>query len=68
MHSVIPWAGHYMDEIRQLMGNDYWPYGVEANRRALDTFLRYAVEQGLTHRQLQVEDLFAKGSLNTFRI
>jgi hypothetical protein len=33
-------------------GEDWWPYGVEANRTAIDTFLRHHYEQGLSTRLL----------------
>jgi 4,5-dihydroxyphthalate decarboxylase len=68
IHSAIPWAGHYMDDTRRLMGDDYWPYGLEANRPTLETFLRYASEQGLTQQKLIVDDLFAKETRDTFRV
>lgn len=48
-----------------LMGDDPWPYGVEANRATLDTFLRYAREQGLIDTDLAAEDLFAPTTLDT---
>jgi 4,5-dihydroxyphthalate decarboxylase len=68
IHSIIPWAANHAEEVRQLMGNDFWPYGVEANRQIIETFLRYSVEQGLTSRKLTVEELFPKETLDTFRV
>jgi len=47
---------------------DWWPYGVEPNRATLETFLRYALAQGLVERPLTVDELFAKETLDTFRI
>ena len=35
------------------------PYGLEANRRTLDAFLRCAHEQGVAERRMQPEELFA---------
>jgi 4,5-dihydroxyphthalate decarboxylase len=55
---AIPWLGDHVRRIREWMGEDYWPYGVEKNRRVLDTFLRYAFEQGVTGLKLSVDDLF----------
>lgn len=68
IHSVIPWAANHGDDIRQLMGQDFWPYGVESNRKTLETFLRYAVEQGLTERKLSVDELFPRQTIDTFKV
>lgn len=68
IHSMLPWAGNYLAEIRQLMGADFWPYGIEPNRKTIETFLRYAQEQGLTPTLLRPEALFAKETLDTFRV
>jgi 4,5-dihydroxyphthalate decarboxylase len=68
IHSILPWAGNYLEQTRQLMGEDFWPYGVEPNRKTIETFLRYAREQGLTLRVLKPEDLFVKETLDTFRV
>ena len=42
---MIPWLNAELDEIRELFGGDPYPYGVEANRATLDTFMEYLVEQ-----------------------
>ena len=68
IHSVLPWAGHHGDEIRNLMGQDFWPYGVDSNKKTLDTFLRFSFEQGLTSRKLAVDELFSKETLDTFHV
>jgi ABC-type nitrate/sulfonate/bicarbonate transport system substrate-binding protein len=68
IHSVLPWAGHHGDEVRELMGQDFWPYGASANRKTIETFLRYSHEQGLTSRKLSLEELFPKETLDTFHV
>jgi len=68
LHSLLPWAGHYIQDTRDLMGHDYWPYGVEANRKTLEVFIRYCREQGISNRSITVDELFAKETLNTFRV
>jgi 4,5-dihydroxyphthalate decarboxylase len=68
IHSVIPWTASHAEDMRQLMGQDFWPYGVETNRQTLETFLRYAAEQGLTERRLRVDELFPRQSLDTFKV
>ena len=50
------------------LGDDWWPYGVDANRHVLDTFLRYHHEQGLSKKRLQPEELFAPETMESFVI
>jgi 4,5-dihydroxyphthalate decarboxylase len=68
LHAALPWAAHHVEETRQLMGHDFWPYGVEANRTTLEVFLRYAREQGLSNRNMDVDELFAKETLHVFHV
>jgi 4,5-dihydroxyphthalate decarboxylase len=46
------------EEQEAILGPDPWIYGVEPNRRVLETFLDYAIEQDLAPRRLSVEELF----------
>ena len=55
-------------EARTLMGDDYWPYGVEPNRKALENFLKHHHAQGLSSRPLRVEEMFHKATLESFKI
>jgi 4,5-dihydroxyphthalate decarboxylase len=50
---------------RELLGDDWWPYGMEANRKAIDTLMRYSFEQGPSKRRLVCEDIFAEQLLDT---
>ncbi|MGE5220764.1 MAG: ABC transporter substrate-binding protein [Chloroflexota bacterium] len=68
IQSVLPWAGPHAEEVRKLMGQDFWPYGVEPNRKTLETFLRYSFEQGLTKRRLNVDELFAKETVDVVHV
>ncbi len=65
MHGLfmIPWLTAHREENRKLMGDDLWPYGLEPNRKVLDTFLRYHHEQGLSKRRFKPEELFAPETL-----
>jgi 4,5-dihydroxyphthalate decarboxylase len=65
MHRLFmtPWLTAHQEENRMLMGDDFWPYGLEPNRKALDTFLRYHHEQGLAKRRINVDELFAPETL-----
>ena len=65
MAVMLPWTTNLVDEDRTLMGDDWWPYGMEANRTAVDAILRYHHEQGLTDRRFTCEDIFAPELLDT---
>ncbi len=58
--AMLPLLPSYVEETRQIFGDDFWPYGLEPNRRTLETLVRYAFEQGLTAKELSVGDLFAE--------
>ena len=65
---TLPFVEERVAEARELMGDDYWAYGVDANRKALETFLRHHHSQGLSSRLVTVEELFHKGTLESFKI
>jgi 4,5-dihydroxyphthalate decarboxylase len=65
MALMTPWFSELFAENRRLLGEDWWPYGVDANRTAVDTFLRYHHEQGLSTRELTSEDIFVPTLLET---
>lgn len=46
---MVPWFPRLLDENRRLFSDDWFPYGVEANRAMVDTFLRYHYEQDLSN-------------------
>jgi hypothetical protein len=63
--TMIPWFSQLFAEDRALLGDDWWPYGVAANRAAVDTFLRYHFEQGLSKHLLTSKDIFVPELLQT---
>jgi 4,5-dihydroxyphthalate decarboxylase len=64
----IPWSYEYARQAQELIGKDFWPYGIEANRVTLDAFLQFAYEQGVCHRRLQPEELFAPQVQERFKV
>jgi 4,5-dihydroxyphthalate decarboxylase len=66
--AMVPWLVAEIEETRREMGEDWWPYGLEPNRKALETFLRYHHEQGLSKRRFEPEELFARETLASFKI
>jgi len=66
--AMLPWLNAHIEETRRDMGDDWWPYGLEANRHVLDTFLRYHHEQALSNRRLKVEELFAPETMASVHV
>ena len=50
------------------MTADYWPYGLEANRANLETLHGYLYEQGLIRQKLSLDVLFARETVEAFKI
>ncbi|MGO8869363.1 MAG: ABC transporter substrate-binding protein [Alphaproteobacteria bacterium] len=65
---TLPFVEEQLKAARELMGRDFWSYGVAANRNALETFLRHHRAQGLSQRQLEVEELFHPATLETHKV
>jgi len=58
---TLPFVEERLKEARALMGEDFWPYGVESNRKVLDYFLDQHHAQGLSKRRVSVDELFPTG-------
>jgi 4,5-dihydroxyphthalate decarboxylase len=55
---VISWVAAAVDEQRALMGENYWAYNIENNRRALEALTQFAHEQGLSSKRIDYETFF----------
>lgn len=66
--ATLPFLEERVKEARALMGEDFWPYGVAANRKALEAFLRHHHAQGISPRLVAVEELFHPATYETFKI
>jgi len=64
----LPWTSAEYDATKELMSTDYWPYGLAANENNLETLNRYLFEQGLIKQTLNLSELFAKETLEAFKI
>jgi 4,5-dihydroxyphthalate decarboxylase len=60
----LSWVSSLLEEQRALMGHDYWPYNVAANRHVLETLIGYAHQQGLIERRPSVEEFFVPATLD----
>lgn len=68
LRTMLPWMIAEIEDVRREMGHEWWPYGLEANKATLETFLRYHHEQGLSKRRLKPEELFVPETQEAFRI
>jgi 4,5-dihydroxyphthalate decarboxylase len=65
---TLPFVEEQLRAARQLLGADFWSYGLESNRKVLDTFLKAHHAQGLSPRRVAVEELFHPASLEVYKI
>ena len=63
--AALIFGPEYLALTRELIGDDPFPFGIKANRAMLDTIIGYSHEQGLTPRQMKIEELFAESLLDT---
>jgi len=54
----LPFLLDHVEEAWRTFGSDFWSYGVESNRPALEGLAQYVVDQGLAPRVVSVEELF----------
>jgi 4,5-dihydroxyphthalate decarboxylase len=64
----IPWGNDYAREGQALMGEDFFSYGIEPNRKTLDAFLAYAFEQGVCEKLLTAEEIFPKQLQSEYKV
>ena len=63
---VVPlaWVRTALEEQEEMLGRDPWAYGLTAaNRKNLETVLRYTFEQGMISKMLPLDALFADADL-----
>lgn len=65
---TLPFVEEQLAAAEALMGEDFWAYGLAANRHVLERFLRRHHEEGLSSRLLNPDELFHPASLETHRI
>ena len=59
----LPWAPAEAERTRRILGGDFWRYGVDANRPAIEALCRYSRAQGIAPRAVTVDELFAPATL-----
>jgi 4,5-dihydroxyphthalate decarboxylase len=61
-----PWIADEVERIVHLMGEDYWRYGIDKNRKELEAMIRYAQADGLIARPVALNELFAATTFDEF--
>ena len=43
--TMLPMLPSFMEETQQIFGKDFWPYGLDANRNALEKLVLYVSDE-----------------------
>jgi 4,5-dihydroxyphthalate decarboxylase len=65
---TLPWLIPETEDTMRLMGNDFWAYGIDENKREIDALTQYLHEQGLVDRKVAVEELFHPSMFEISRV
>jgi 4,5-dihydroxyphthalate decarboxylase len=57
----LAWLPTYARKMRDIFDGDPFPYGIDENRTTLEHLALYTFQQGIAHRHMEPEDMFAKG-------
>lgn len=66
--ATLPFVEEQLRDARQLMGTDFWSYGLAPNRHVLDAFLGHHHDQGLSPCLLRADELFHPSTHETVKI
>ena len=65
---TLPFVEEQLKAAKDLLGKDFWSYGVQANRNTLQAFLKHHYAQGLSSRLVDVDELFHPSTYETYSI
>jgi 4,5-dihydroxyphthalate decarboxylase len=65
---TMPFVEERLAEARELMGDDFWSYGVAPNRHVLEYFFRHHHAQGLSSRLVAVDEFFHPATYESFKV
>ncbi|MEI9915938.1 MAG: hypothetical protein WDN29_09085 [Methylovirgula sp.] len=55
---TLPWPEVNLQDAKDLMGQNFWRYGIAESVHEIETLVRYSFEQGLAARELDVREIF----------
>jgi 4,5-dihydroxyphthalate decarboxylase len=64
----LPWLADYARLSMDILGQDFWPYGVGRNEITLNAFFEYAHEQGVGKALLDPAQFFAPETLTRAKV
>jgi 4,5-dihydroxyphthalate decarboxylase len=62
---TLPFVEEQLQDVKRLLGPDFWSYGCGANRHVLEAFLHHHHRQGLSVRRPEPEELFHPSTFET---
>jgi 4,5-dihydroxyphthalate decarboxylase len=65
---TLPFVEEQLKAARETLGQDFWSYGVEKNRKTLQAFLHHHHAQGLSARKLALEEIFDPSTYESYSI
>jgi 4,5-dihydroxyphthalate decarboxylase len=65
---TLPFVEEQLRAARDLMGFDFWSYGLAPNRKVLEAFLRRHHSEGLSSRLVAAEEMFHPSTHESFSI
>lgn len=65
---TLPFVEEQLKAARELLGEDFWSYGVAKNRRTIEAFLHHHHAQGLSARKVELEELFHPSTYESYSI
>ncbi len=65
---TLPFVEDQLRLAREFMGEDFWSYGLEPNRKVIETFLSFHHKEGLSSRLVKPEELFHPSTHESFAI
>lgn len=65
---TLPWLLSEVEEEKAILGEDFWPYGIEPNRPTLEALVQYSHEQGLAVRLVKLGELFAPETFDQYSL
>ena len=65
---TLPFVEEQLKAAKELLGEDFWSYGVSENTRTLEAFLQHHHAQGLSKRRVELAELFHHGTYESYSI